>query len=81
MDKKVEILIRGKVQGVGFRFMAHLAFVDLGMVGTAENLPDGSVQLVTQGPEDKLERLINWCKRGPEGAQVSDVEVKEEPIS
>ncbi len=77
MDKKIEILIQGKVQGVGFRYTAYLAFVDLAVQGSAENLPDGSVKINVQGPEDKLERLINWCRKGPEGANVSNVEVKE----
>ena len=75
MDKKIRIKISGKVQGVGFRFTAHLGFVDLGLEGSAENMPDGSIVITAKGSEDKLERLVKWCHKGPEGAQVSNVEV------
>ena len=77
MDKHIRIKIFGKVQGVGFRFTVHLAFVDLGITGTVENKPDGSVEITAKGPEDKLERLERWCHKGPEGAKVTNVEVEE----
>ncbi len=77
MDKNLEITIHGKVQGVGFRYTAYLAFVDLAVQGTAENMPDGSVKINVQGPEDKLQRLVNWCHKGPEGARVESVEIIE----
>lgn len=80
MDKHLRIKILGRVQGVGFRFCAHLAFVDLGLKGVAENLPDGSVLLDAQGQEEKLERLVKWCHKGPEGARVSNVEINELPL-
>jgi len=76
MEKEVLIKVYGKVQGVGFRFTAHLGFVDLGITGSAENMPDGSVHIRAKGPEDKIERLIKWCHKGPEGARVTNVEVQ-----
>jgi acylphosphatase len=52
----------------------------LGLVGTAKNLPDGSVELIAKGPEDKIERLVKWCHKGPEGAQVTSVDVEDMPV-
>jgi len=79
-EKQVKIIIKGKVQGVGFRFTAHLGFVDLGLVGKAENIKDGSIEIIVKGAPDKLERLIKWCHKGPEGARVESVEVEDMPV-
>ncbi len=75
--RHINLKISGKVQGVGFRFCAYEQFVDLGILGKAENLPDSSVLLDAEGPEDKLALLIDWCKQGPTGAKVENVEVIE----
>jgi acylphosphatase len=60
MNKHINVKITGKVQGVGFRFSAYEKFVDLGLVGKAENIADG-VLVDTEGPDDKLDALIEWC--------------------
>ncbi len=77
MIKHINIKISGKVQGVGFRFSAYEMFVDLGLLGQAENTKDGGVLVDTEGPEEKLATLIDWCQRGPTGARVENVEVAE----
>ena len=77
MTKHLNIKISGRVQGVGFRFSAYEKFVDLGLRGRAENIKDGGVLVDAEGPEDKLEMLVEWCKRGPTGARVENVEVVE----
>lgn len=80
MEKNLEIKVYGKVQGVGFRFCSHLAFVDLEVKGTAENGLENNLVIKVQGPEEKLERLVKWCHKGPEGARVEKVEVTELPL-
>ena len=80
MEKHLQIKVLGKTQGVGFRFTTHLGFVDLGLKGTVENMPDGSLLIHAQGEEDKLERLVKWCHKGPEGAMVEKVETEELPL-
>ena len=75
--KHINIKVSGRVQGVGFRFCTYEQFVDLGLVGKAENQPDGSVLIDTEGEEEKLNKLIEWCKVGPTGAKVENVEVTE----
>jgi len=76
MTKHIEVKITGRVHGVGFRFSTYEKFIELGLVGKAENIPDG-VLLDAEGPEDKLASLIEWCHQGPVGAQVTNVEVSE----
>ena len=77
MPKHINIKISGRVQGVGFRFSAYEQFVDLGLVGKAENTQDGGVLIDVEGSDDKLEELLTWAKRGPTGAQVQNIEVSE----
>lgn len=77
MPKHINIKISGKVQGVGFRFSAYEKFVDFGLVGKAENTPDRGVLVDVEGPDDKLTEIIEWCKQGPTGAHVENVEVTE----
>lgn len=77
MNKHINIKVTGKVQGVGFRFLTYEKFVDLGLQGRAENNPDRSITIDVEGPEDKLEALIEWCKQGPTDARVENVEVME----
>ncbi len=77
MIKNVHITIVGKVQGVGFRWSSYEKFVELGLVGKAENGEQGAVEIVVNGEEAALQQFIEWCKQGPVGARVTNVEVKE----
>ncbi len=56
--RQVRVLYEGEVQGVGFRYTARSIASRLGVAGSAENLPDGSVRLVAEGPEDVLKQLL-----------------------
>ncbi|MBL8030676.1 MAG: acylphosphatase [Candidatus Doudnabacteria bacterium] len=77
MQKTYKVKVLGKVQGVGFRFESYQQFVDLNLVGKAENTPDGGVEIVVTGEEENLNRFLEWAKQGPVGARVSGVEHKE----
>lgn len=77
MKKHINIKISGKVQGVGFRFCSYEKFVELELIGKAENVVDGSVSVNAEGEESRLQELIAWCKQGPVGAKVEDVVVTE----
>jgi acylphosphatase len=48
----------GRVQGVGFRFTAEKLALDLGLVGCVKNLPDGRVELICEGSEEKIKELL-----------------------
>jgi acylphosphatase len=66
-------IIRGRVQGVGFRWFVMREAERLKLGGYVQNLPDGSVEVVSQGPEAVLEMLEAHLERGPSHARVDDV--------
>ena len=73
-------LVRGRVQGVGFRYHAAQRARGLGLVGWVRNVPDGRVELVVQGAPEALEAFAAWLARGPAHARVEGVErLPEEP--
>ena len=72
-------MIRGFVQGVGFRYSAADAAGVRGLGGWVRNRPDGSVEAVFEGEPDAVESMVRWCERGSRGAQVDAIEVVEEP--
>jgi acylphosphatase len=68
------------VQGVFFRAEAQARAESLGVAGWVRNAEDGSVEAVFEGDEERVESMVDWCRRGPSGARVDDVEVEtEEP--
>jgi acylphosphatase len=76
--ERVRVHVSGKVQGVFFRDSARQKARELGVAGWAENLPDGRVELVAEGPPEAMRALVDWAREGPEFASVSDVEVYDE---
>ncbi|NPV88950.1 acylphosphatase [Coprothermobacteraceae bacterium] len=74
--KAFKAVIKGYVQGVGFRYATLIAVAHIGhIVGYVRNLPNGAVEVVAEGPEPELEALLNWLHRGPSGAIVEEVSV------
>ena len=74
--KRLKAKILGKVQGVFFRDTAQKTAQDLELTGWVCNEPDGSVQIVAEGDEKKLERFLEFLKEGSDSAVVSDVDIK-----
>ncbi len=74
MRKRLRILIRGKVQGVSFRYYAKDAADALGLDGFVRNLADGSVEIVAEGEEKELAKLLKWSYDGSKAAEVHQVE-------
>lgn len=69
--------MRGRVQGVGFRDFVERRAASLGLSGYVRNLSDGrTVEVVAEGPRDKLESLLAHLRRGPGGAYVHEVETR-----
>jgi acylphosphatase len=75
---RVRVLITGRVQGVGFRFSTCDVAEVLGLGGWVRNLSDGRVEAVFEGPSAEVARAVAWCRQGPTGAWVSDVETHPE---
>lgn len=71
---RLEIVVRGRVQGVWFRASTRDQARHLGLRGWVRNLPDGSVEAVFEGEENALRKMLAWCRVGPTGAQVVRVE-------
>jgi acylphosphatase len=77
---RAHIWIAGRVQGVFFRYEARQRARSRGLAGWVRNMPDGRVEAVFEGPEEAVGAMVEWCRRGPRGAAVTDVEViTEEP--
>jgi acylphosphatase len=78
--KRVRARVTGRVQGVFFRAEARSRADSLGVAGWIRNAPDGSVEAVFEGEPERVDSMVDWCRRGPPGAVVEDVEVvTEEP--
>ncbi len=71
-----KIAVSGRVQGVFFRDHARQKAQSLGLKGYVRNMPEGAVEALFQGPEEKVKEMINWCKKGPVLAKVSSIKVQ-----
>ena len=74
-EAAVHILVRGRVQGVGYRYFAQDEAEVLGLFGWVRNLPDGEVEGFAEGPKIRLEQWIERLKKGPPSARVEQVAV------
>ena len=81
MDKeikevRVHLLISGRVQGVAFRYYTQDNAQSLGVKGWVRNCWDGKVEVIVEGEEGKVKKLINWCYQGPGSAIVEKVGIE-----
>jgi acylphosphatase len=74
------VRVQGRVQGVFFRAEARARAGSLGVSGWVRNAPDGSVEAAFEGDADRVDSMVEWCRRGPAGAVVEELDVvSEEP--
>jgi acylphosphatase len=73
------VVVHGLVQGVFFRDSVRRQALTGGVAGWVRNNRDGSVEAVVEGEPDAVDRLVEFCRRGPRGARVDRAEVLEEP--
>ncbi len=78
MKVRTHVYVSGYVQGVWFRSHTREAAERLGVCGWVRNMPDGRVEAVFEGDEEKVEAMVDFCRRGPPGAHIEAVEVKRE---
>jgi acylphosphatase len=74
------LVIRGRVQGVGYRYSMVEAAYDFGVVGWVRNTREGTVEAVVQGDGAAVEGIIGWCRQGPPHSRVTSVDVVDEPV-
>ena len=73
--KRAKVIVQGSVQGVFFRAETRDRARSLGLAGWVRNVPDGTVEAVFEGADERVESMVDWCRRGPGGARVEEVEV------
>lgn len=71
----MNVIVSGHVQGVGYRAFVREQALRLGLAGHSENMPDGRVEVLAEGPRDELEFLLVKMRAGPTHADVRDLEV------
>ncbi|MFC6826642.1 acylphosphatase [Halopelagius fulvigenes] len=76
-EARAHVFISGDVQEVHFRDNVHETARAHDVKGWVRNLDDGRVEALFEGSEEDVETMIEWCKRGPVKADVTDVEVEE----
>jgi acylphosphatase len=79
MTVRKRVRAHGRVQGVFFRDTVRRAARSAGVAGWAANRPDGTVEAVFEGEPEAVERLVELCHSGPGHAEVSRLEVADEP--
>ncbi len=77
MDVIFRVMIRGQVQGVGYRAWAEITAVELGVEGWIRNCRDGAVEALFSGSEEAVLTMIELCRDGPPGARVLGVDQRE----
>ncbi len=70
---RVRLIIEGRVQGVWFRESTRREAVALGVFGWAKNLPNRTVEVLAEGPEEQITALVSWCNHGSPAARVDNV--------
>jgi len=72
--ERAHVHVSGQVQGVFFRDSARDKAEQLGLTGWVRNLPDGRVEMLFEGPSEKVREMVRWCKEGPSRAEVESVD-------
>jgi len=75
---RVRLIIEGRVQGVWFRESTRREASRFGVFGWVMNRPDGKVEVLCEGLEEKVRSLVAWCHHGPPAARVRDLQEYEE---
>jgi acylphosphatase len=68
------VVIRGRVQGVGYRAWTEYMALDLGLEGWVRNRRDGTVEALFAGPQEEVEAMLEACRQGPPGARVAAID-------
>lgn len=76
--KRVIVKIFGDVQGVFFRANTKEKADELNINGWVKNTADGGVEAIFEGEDHAIDEILGWCRKGPMGARVDKVEIKEE---
>ncbi|MFH1722578.1 MAG: acylphosphatase [Candidatus Altiarchaeota archaeon] len=81
VEKRVRIIVAGRVQGVWYRASTVKKAEELELTGWVKNLADESVEILAEGPEEKLVKLASWSKKGPPSANITEQKITWEPYT
>jgi acylphosphatase len=76
MNVRVHVFVSGRVQGVFFRVETRSKAIKSNVAGWVRNTPDRRVEAIFEGEKANVEQLIDFCRRGPPGARVTDIDVQ-----
>ena len=79
--ERLRAVVKGEVQGVGFRWAVQRQAGQLGLTGYAENLPDGSVRVEAEGDPGRLDELEAFLRQGPHWAEVESLDSQRVPAT
>ena len=79
--QRLKAVVKGGVQGVGFRWAVQRQAGRLGLTGYAENLPDGSVRVEAEGDPGRLDQLEAFLRQGPRWAEVASLDSQRVPAT
>jgi acylphosphatase len=71
--QQMHAIVRGRVQGVSFRYFTLQTALRLGVTGWVRNNPDGTVEVIAQGDQKTLQKLANFLHNGSPSAEVEDI--------
>jgi acylphosphatase len=80
MIRSYKILVKGKVQGVNYRYSAQAMAHKLNLTGFVRNEHDGSVLCHAEGEEENVQKFIDWCSVGPKLSDVTEVKPEEQEV-
>ena len=80
MDKRVHVVVSGKVQGIFFRSNIKNLADNLGIKGYVKNVENDKLEAVFEGTNEAIEKMLEFCKEGPEEAEISAIVTEEEQL-
>jgi acylphosphatase len=80
MIRSYKIIVKGKVQGVGYRFNAQATAHKYDLTGFVKNMHDKSVLIHAEGQEENVNKFIEWCYVGPRHSDVTEVKAEEQEV-
>ncbi len=77
--RRVHVIVRGSVQGVGYRYTARMIADEVGVTGWVRNRRDGTVEAEIEGEGDRVDEMLAWMAEGPPGSRVESASVTDAP--
>ncbi len=77
MKKALKLIVQGTVQGIFFRQFVKEHADNLKLTGFVRNLEDGNVEIIVEGEQEQIERLVGFIREGPKHAQIRNVKIEE----